>query len=134
MTQKALNLALATALAEIGDITPWPSEYDEGHYLFEHPAYPMVYYSDPDPAVVTERYKLVLKEFLQDRLKGQVAEATEAITSGRGGARPGAGRPKNSKQAEPTVQVRINATLAAKLRRNPQAQRLALLALQQAEG
>ena len=96
---------LHKALKEIGPIEPWWSEKD-GLYVFEHAAYPMVDYAHSDPVVVKERYQAVLKEFIQDRLLGNVAEVTERLTSGRGGYRVGAGRPKGTTKVA-TVQVRL---------------------------
>lgn len=94
------------ALDEIGAITPEWSEED-GLYVFEHPAYPMVMHADTDPQKTRTGYLRALKGFIEDRMAGQVAEVTERITSGRGGARPGAGRKVGSGKKEPTTTVRV---------------------------
>jgi hypothetical protein len=83
------------ALKEIGPIKPWWSEEDE-LYVFEHPAYPVVDYAAKTPQEVIEKYKRVLRSFIEDRLAGNVAESVDRMTPGRGGHRPGARPPKRS--------------------------------------
>ncbi len=81
------------ALAEIGPITPWWSEPDH-MYLFEHPFYPWVMHADPSCDETIAGYHRALKGFIEDRINGGVAPETDRSTLGRGGARPGAGRPR----------------------------------------
>lgn len=92
--QKVILSELNKALAEINAIVPWWSDED-GLFVFEHAAYPMVMAADADRDRVIELYRLALQEFIAERLRGNVADFVESLTSGRGGARPGAGRPKN---------------------------------------
>jgi hypothetical protein len=92
---KQLERHYQIARKEIGEIKPWWSDEDE-MYVFEHEAYPVVCYANPEPEVVIKRYKQVLKDFIKDRLAGNVAESVERITPGRGGSRLGASRAKGS--------------------------------------
>jgi hypothetical protein len=93
------------ALKEIGTIEPWWSEED-GFYIFEHAAYPVVDYAADTLEETIQGYQRILKEWIVDRLAGNVADVAERITSGRGGARPGSGRPKGTVK-NPTAVVRL---------------------------
>ncbi len=81
---------LKVALAEIGDIKPWK---EEGGYYFRHDTYPVVDYMADTPQDTIKGYKRILREFIEDRLQGNLSSLAERTTSGRGGKRPGAGRP-----------------------------------------
>lgn len=105
------------ALKEIGPIEPWWSEED-GLYVFEHPAYPVVDYAAKTPQEVIEKYKRVLRSFIEDRLAGNVAESVERITTGRGGYRPGAGRSKGSAK-DKTRRISLPDDVATWLKENP---------------
>jgi hypothetical protein len=79
-------------------------------WIFEHPLYPVGYSAD-SPDEVIENYPLHLKEFLKERLKNNLDPVVEKVTKGKGGLRPGAGRPIGSKGA-PTKQIRLPADIA----------------------
>jgi len=113
MTQ--LETHYQKALADIGPIVPWWSEADNA-YVFEHAAYPYVDYVGPTPELVIENYQRVLRAFVEARLAGELAEPVDWATSGRGGKRPGAGRPKGSKKA-PTTRITVPSALAVILKR-----------------
>lgn len=102
MQNEALKKHLDMALQDIGDITPWWSE-DDGMFVFEHAAYPRVMYADPDKALVVNGYRRALSHFIEARLSGKLSVEADKVTSGRGGYRVGAGRPKK----QPTTQVRV---------------------------
>jgi hypothetical protein len=88
-----INAELKKALTEIGPIDPWWSEED-GMFVFEHAAYPFVLHADPDRQETVDGYLRALRGFIEDRMNGDLAESVDRITSGRGGRRSGAGRPK----------------------------------------
>ena len=111
-----LDAEYRKALAEVGEINPWWSDEDE-MYVFSHPAYPAVDYLDPDPERVIRRYQEVMKEFIRNRMAGNLADVVERITPGRGGARPGSGRPRNEIA---TVTIRIPEDIASWLKANPE--------------
>jgi hypothetical protein len=111
MKSDELEKELKTALQEVGDIAPYWSEED-GMYVFEHPAYPMVMHADPDPEETRKGYLRALSGFVEERLQGTVAEDVERITSGRGGSRPGAGRPVGTKKAA-KVRMMVPVDIAA---------------------
>ncbi len=92
---KLLKTELNKALQEIGAITPWWSEDDE-MFIFEHDAYPFVVHGDKDASKVKEGYIRALTGFIEERLADNVAEGIDKVTSGRGGFREGAGRPKGT--------------------------------------
>ena len=94
---KVISLELEQALKEIGSIEPWWSEDDE-LFVFEHDAYPMVMAAEDDKETTIESYKRALTEFIKERLDGNIADFVDEMTSGRGGARPGAGRPRQPKK------------------------------------
>jgi hypothetical protein len=102
-----INKQLQIALSEIGEIQPWWSDEDQ-MFIFEHPAYPRVSHADADQGKAKAGYLRALEGFIEDRLAGNLAEEAERVTSGRGGARPGAGRPRKPK----TLQRRLDADMA----------------------
>ncbi|MBY0449269.1 MAG: hypothetical protein K2X01_01410 [Cyanobacteria bacterium] len=116
MTRKAdIDKEFQMALLEIGLIEPWWSKED-GMFVFEHNAYPRVIYADLDKKTVQDGYQRALREFIKERLAGNLSEEAERVTSGRGGKRSGAGRPKGSGTKEPTESIRIPKSIAAKIR------------------
>ncbi|MEW6667635.1 MAG: hypothetical protein AB1512_20700 [Thermodesulfobacteriota bacterium] len=108
---------LKNALKEIGEIKPWWSE-DDKMYVFEHETYPTLMHADSDPDEVVKGYERALRRFIQYRMRGQVAESVERITSGRGGYRPGAGRPKGSTKGK-TRRISLPEDVAAWLKEDP---------------
>lgn len=101
------------ALNEVGKIKPWFAK-DVNAWVFEHPAYPVSYAGDT-PEEVVKNYPLYLQEFIQERLKDNLAPEVEKATTGRGGLRPGAGRPKGT-LGIPTQQIRVPPDIANWLR------------------
>lgn len=112
------HLETQKALQEIGVIEPWFSEED-GLYVFEHPAYPAVVYGHKNKEKAIQGYKKALEEFIEDRLSGNVADFVEAMTSGRGGKRDGAGRPVGTKKAA-KKRIYLETDVADWLNSNPQ--------------
>ena len=51
-------------------------------------------------------------EFIKHRLEGRLSPINENETKGKGGYREGAGRPKGSKSAPPTKQIRVPVDIA----------------------
>ncbi|MBK8190933.1 MAG: hypothetical protein IPK79_10845 [Vampirovibrionales bacterium] len=99
------------ARAEVDGVQPQWSPEDQ-MYLVEHPAYPMVMHADPDPEKALTGYFRALRQFVKYRLAGEIADTTEQATSGRGGAREGAGRPRKNE----TKTVRLPVDMADWLR------------------
>lgn len=103
-TEKEIQQELKIALKEVGKIKPW---YDEevSAWVFEHDTYPVSYAGDT-PEEVIQNYPLYLREFILHRLDGRVNALVEKKTKGRGGIRPGAGRPKGTTK-EPTKRASL---------------------------
>jgi len=95
------------ALAEIGEIKPW---YDKEvtSWVFEHPLYPERYGGETKEEVI-QGYPLYLANLFQAQYEGRLAPETQKSIKGRGGFRPGAGRPRNK---VPTVLKRIPRDIA----------------------
>ncbi len=108
-TKKEINKELKIALSEIGEIKPW---FDKkmNAWIFEHQAYPVGYSGDSIEEVI-KNYPLHLKEFIKERLKNNLDPIIEKATKGRGGLRPGSGRPKGAK-GTPTKQIRLPEDIA----------------------
>lgn len=113
---KELAGALIQAHRDVDPIEPWWSEEDD-MYLFEHKAYPSVTYADENKEACAAGYVRALEEFVTARLKEQIPEFVERITSGRGGIRPRSGRPKNPIK---TVNIRIPEDVAQWLKNCPE--------------
>lgn len=109
-TKQEIDKHLKIALEEIGKITPW---YDREvrEWVFSHPLYPVEYGSKTKDEVIAN-YPKYLREFIKHRLHDQVEKLVEKKTKGRGGLRPGAGRPQGSKTTEPTKTVRVKVSVA----------------------
>lgn len=99
-TTKEIKENLEIALKEIGEITPW---YDRRfkNWIFSHPDYPVEYAGDSKEEVM-KNYPLYLRDFIEERLKGNLNSLTEQQTKGKGGKRIGAGRPIGSKKEHKT--------------------------------
>ncbi len=113
--EKLVDEQLKVALAEVGPVKP---QFDEEYHrwIFEHPLYPVEYDGDTKQEVI-KGYPLHLREFIWHRLYGDLAPEEEARTSGRGGKREGAGRPKGTTK-EPTRVVSLPVDIANWLQSN----------------
>ena len=109
-TKKIVDMHLKRALKEVGEITPW---YDEEvqEWVFAHPLYPVEYGGKSSKEVI-KNYPKYLREFIAHRLDGRLEHKVEKKTKGRGGKRPGAGRPKGTKRVPPTQIMRLDARIA----------------------
>ena len=119
--EKEVEDHLQIALEEVGEIKPWYAK-EVNCWVFEHPNYPVSCGEDTAEDVIA-KYPLYLKEFIRYRLIDRLDPFMEAETRGRGGARPGAGRPKK-KSKTVTKSIRLSEPLAdvAKwLRKHPEA-------------
>ncbi|HSX10144.1 MAG TPA: hypothetical protein VLF94_00285 [Chlamydiales bacterium] len=108
-TKKEIEKHLKIALKEIGEIKPW-FDKDVNAWVFEHRAYPVEYAGESVEEVI-ENYPKYLCEFIRHRLNDRLHPLIEKKTKGRGGKRPGAGRPKGTKKA-PTKVVRLPVDIA----------------------
>jgi len=114
-TAKEIEKELEIALKEIGRISPrFDKETDS--WVFSHKLYPVECDGETSEDVI-ERYPLYLKEFLKHRLEGRLANHVEAKTHGKGGWRPGAGRPKGSTQ-EPKTRMYVPLPFADWIRKS----------------
>jgi hypothetical protein len=103
-TAKEIEKELAVALKEIGTIRP-TFDKETNSWVFSHKLYPVECDGSTQEDVV-ERYPLYLKEFIKHRLEDRLDKRIEARTHGRGGFRPGAGRPRGS-TLEPKTRVYV---------------------------
>ena len=110
-TKKEIEKHLEVALNEVGKIKPW-FDKEVDCWVFSHKNYPVEYGGDSEKEVV-KNYPKYLREFIAHRLDGRISEVNEKETTGRGGYREGAGRPKGTNSAEPTVQIRVPPDIAA---------------------
>jgi hypothetical protein len=95
-SKKEVDEHLKEALAEIGAIKPWFDKSVEA-WVFGHPNYPVEYAGDSKKEVING-YPLYLREFIRQRLNGNLAPFVEKKTKGHGGKRIGSGRPKGTKK------------------------------------
>lgn len=100
-TKKEIEKHLKIALKEIGEIVPWFDE-EVNAYVFEHPSYPVEYAGETEADVISG-YPEYLRDFILHRLDDRLHPVMEAETRGRGGKRPGAGRPKGTKKSSTRV-------------------------------
>jgi hypothetical protein len=109
-TKKEIDDHLKIALQEVGAIKPW-FDKEIKEWVFSHDLYPVEYSGDSKGEVI-ENYPKYLREFIRHRLNNRVEELVEKKTRGRGGARPGAGRPLGSKRTGETKTVRVTLPVA----------------------
>lgn len=109
-TQKEINKHLKIALEEVGKIKPW-FDKEVNCWVFSHENYPVEYGGDSTEEVI-KNYPKYLKEFIKHRLDGTLSPVNERETKGKGGYQEGAGRPKGSKSAVPTKQIRVPLDIA----------------------
>jgi hypothetical protein len=104
-SKKEIEAHLKIALKEIGKIKPRFSK--KFHvWLFKHKAYPDVEYAGDTQEEVIKNYPKYLREFIKQRLDQNISLHVELKTTGRGGRREGAGRPKGTKK-DPTKRVSL---------------------------
>lgn len=96
--KKEIEKELKIALKEVGKIKPVFDE-EVGEWVFSFSKYP-VECGGEKKEDVKKAYPLYLKEFIEERMMGNLNPQTEKKTSGRGGYRPRAGRPKGTKKEE----------------------------------
>lgn len=104
---------LKIALSEIGNITPW---FDKkfNTWIYSNSLYPVECEGQSAEEVI-EKYPKYLQIFIEHRMKGKIDLVSEKKTKGKGGARPGSGRPIGSKK-EPTIQIRVPKDIAVWLK------------------
>lgn len=82
-TKKEINEQLILALNEIGEIRPW-FDPEVNAWVFEHALYPVSYAANTAKKVI-KNYPLHLRDFLQERMKNNLAPLIEEMTKGHGG-------------------------------------------------
>ncbi len=113
---KLVDEHLEIALKEIGPIKPWYNKEVQA-WVFEHELYPESYGGDTKQEVI-KRHPLYIRGFIEHRLKGTLAPWVEKMTKGRGGKRPGAGRPVGTKKTDTQV-IRLPSDIAMWLKADP---------------
>lgn len=108
-TKSEIKKEVKIALSEIGTITPW-FDKDFNVWIYSNPLYP-IECEGKTAEEVMEKYPKYLDVFIEHRMKGKLDEVNENKTKGKGGARPGAGRPQGSVK-EPTTQIRVPKDIA----------------------
>jgi hypothetical protein len=108
---------LKVALSEIGKVEPW---FDDNvqEWVFEHPLYPESCSGSTENEVI-KLYPLYLRQFIEQRMKNNLAPSVEKKTRGRGGMRAGAGRPTGSVK-NPTRTIRLPIALAEWIKSDPE--------------
>ncbi len=109
-TKKEIDEHLKIALEEIGEINPW-FDKEVKEWIFSHRLYP-VECGGGSKKEVKENYPKYLREFIKHRLRKKVDRLVEKKTKGRGGLRPGAGRPPGSKKTQTTKTIRMKVYMA----------------------
>lgn len=110
MATKEIKKQLEIALAEIGEIKPW-FDKDFTTWIYSNSLYPVECEGQSAEEVI-KKYPKYLEVFIEHRMKGKLDPINQKKTKGKGGARPGAGRPKGSTK-EPTKQIRVPIDIAA---------------------
>lgn len=108
-SKSEIKKELKIALSEIGTITPW-FDKDFNAWIYANPLYPVECEGESFEEVI-KKYPKYLEIFIEHRMKGKLDAFKEKKTKGKGGARPGAGRPKGSTK-ELTKQIRVPADIA----------------------
>lgn len=116
-TKIELKKELKIALEEVGLIKPWFDE-DFGVWLFSHPLYPVECEGNSAEEVV-KKYPKYLEVFIEHRMQGKIDDVNERKTKGKGGYRPGAGRPLGSTK-EPTKQIRLPTDIVFWMKQHPE--------------
>lgn len=108
-TKSEIKEEVKIALSEIGTITPWFDE-DFKIWIYSNPLYPIECEGE-SAAEVRKKYPKYLEVFIEHRMKGKLDKLNEKKTKGKGGSRPGAGRPVGSVK-EKTKQIRVPLDIA----------------------
>lgn len=108
-TKKDIKEHLTIALSEVGEIRPW-FDREFNAWIFSHPDYPVEYSGDTREEVI-KNYPKYLHDFIEERLNDNLSPLTEQRTTGRGGKRAGAGRPKGTVK-EPTMRITLPKDIA----------------------
>jgi hypothetical protein len=116
-TKKEVDEHLKRALKEVGEITPI---FDKkvGEWIFSSPLYPVEYGGDSEEDVI-KNYPKYLREFIKHRLEDKLHPLMEKKTTGHGGKRKGAGRPKSAKKTTATSVVRLPTDIVDWVQKNP---------------
>lgn len=107
--KKELKSELKIALEEIGIIKPW-FDKSVNAWVFEHSLYPVRYAGDSAKEVI-KNYPKYLEVFIEHRMQNRIGDLNESKTKGKGGFRPGSGRPKGTVKT-PTKQIRVPVDIA----------------------
>lgn len=102
---RGIKRQLQIALDEIGPISPIFCDEDQV-FCFRSPLYDFEAFGDT-PTDCIKTYVNWLEEFIAERMKGNLAPDIERNSPGRGGKRPGAGRPKGTSKTEDTIVIRM---------------------------
>ena len=116
-TKSQIKKELKLALSEVGTITPW-FDKDFNTWIFSSSLYPVECEGQSSEEVI-EKYPKYLEVFIEHRMRGKLDAVNETKTSGKGGARPGSGRPLGSTK-EATKQVRVPVDIANFMQHCPQ--------------
>lgn len=103
-SKSEIKKELKIALSEVGTIVPW-FDKDFNAWIFSSPLYPVECEGQSAEEVI-KKYPKYLEVFIEHRMKGKLDALNEKKTKGKGGYRPGAGRPKGTTKT-PTKQVRL---------------------------
>lgn len=114
---KEIKEHLNIALAEIGEIKPKFNKKFNA-WTFKHQKYPDVEYFGHSPEEVVQNYPRYLREFIKHRLNRNIWESVEKKTTGRGGKRERAGRPKGTKKP-PTRRISVPVDIAEIVEKHP---------------
>lgn len=99
-TKKEIKKQLSIALQEVGEIKPW-FDKDVNSWVFENKLYPVGCSGDSKEEVI-KKYPFYLEEFIKERLEENLSPLVKKRTTGKGGKREGAGRPKEPHKEEKT--------------------------------
>lgn len=109
-TKSEIKKEVKIALSEIGTIAPW-FDKDFNAWIYSNPLYPVECEGNSAEEVI-KKYPKYLEVFIEHRMREKLDVLNEKKTKGKGGARPGAGRPVGSIK-ESTKQIRVPLDIAA---------------------
>jgi hypothetical protein len=93
-TKSEIKKEVTIALSEIGVIVPWfDNEFNT--WIYSNPLYP-IECEGQNAEEVVKKYPQYLEVFISHRMDGTLDSLNEKKTKGKGGYRPGSGRPKGS--------------------------------------